>query len=428
MQEKQDMRNLAMFGLCLLLLASWIYAGYTQRLLVQVFDQSLRPVSGAEVYVEHQVNSIIGYSKTKPKLTSENGTAEIVFTNWEELESQVKYTYTLYVKYGSELKTANLLVENPPKDRTYSMFVTAYFAVVHVRDQNGKPLAARVTIGNRTLMTDIGKDAVFQLPPGKYNVRAEVEGTVRNVDLVLDKDQSVVIEIPRYRLEVQVLDDFSRPLEAEVEIETQRKNTTEGIAKFENLTNEKPQLVVRYNQSFKRMMLNLKTDEKVQIVFDRTPPKIVDMHHSIQKSGETLVNVYVQEPGPKASGIASVVLYYEIRNVTSSVSAYTIGYNTFEAKIPPVPKDLAVRYTVKVTDREGNEGSASGVYIIPTEKKKEEKKKEEGLFGMNFGTEHYVGAFLALVLILYAISYYQKKKKEKELEKEMTEISSPPPS
>ncbi|MEM4348379.1 MAG: carboxypeptidase-like regulatory domain-containing protein [Candidatus Anstonellaceae archaeon] len=422
------MKYLLIFGLCLLFFSGWLHAGYTQKLLVQVFDQALRPVSGAEVYVEYQVNSVIGYAKTKPKLTSENGTAEITFTSWEELESQTKYTYTLYVKYGSELKTANLVVEKPPRDRTYSMQVTAFFAVVHVRDQTGKPLSAKITIGNKTLMTGIGKDAVFQLPPGKYNVRAEIDGTVKNADLILDKDQTVVIEIPRYKLEVQVLDDFARPLEAEVELETQKKNTIEGLVRFENLTNERPQLTVRYNQSFKRMTLNLKTDDKVQIVFDRTAPKIADMYHSIQKSGEAVVNVYVQEPGSKASGIATVVLYYEIGNITSSVSAYTIGYNTYEAKIPPVPKDMPVRYTVKVTDREGNEGIASGTYTIPTEKKKDEKKKEEGLFDMNFGLEHYGAAFLFVLAIMYVIKYYQKKKKEKELEREMAEITSPPPS
>ncbi|MCX8197512.1 MAG: carboxypeptidase-like regulatory domain-containing protein [Candidatus Micrarchaeota archaeon] len=418
------MQKLTIFILALLVGAA--YCGYTQKLTVQVFDQSLRPVEGAQVYVEHQLNSVAGYVKTKPKLTSANGTVEIVFTNWEEIKSQTKYTYTLYVKYGSELKTANLVVDDPPIDRTYSMQVTAYFAVVSVRDQNGKPLPAKVTIGNRTIGTDTNGDAIFQLPPGKYNVRAEVENTVRNADLMLDKDKAITITIPRYRFELEVVDDFGLPVEAVAELDNQTKKVEGGKAVFENITNENPHLVVRYNESFKKMQLSLKTSDRMQLVFDKTPPKIAEMHHRIQKNGEVVVNVYVQEPGPKASGIASVVLSYEIQNKTSYVPAYTIGYNTFEAKIPPAPKDTIVKYLVKVTDKEGNSGTASGSYVIPTEKKPaEEKKKEEGILD-KLGLEHYVAIAVVLGFVAYTIMYYRRKKREKEIEEEMEAARLPP--
>jgi hypothetical protein len=427
---------IAMLSALLALAAQEASAGYTQNLVVQVFDQDYRPVEGAQVYIEHQINAVSGTGKTKPKLTPSNGTVAASFTDWEELKSQTKYTYTLYVKYGSEVKSANMIAEDPPVDRTYSMQVSSYFVFVHVHDQLGKPLQAKVTIGNRTIQTESSGDAHFQLPPGKYNVKAEIGGVVRNADLNLDRDQALAIEFPRYKLEVSVIDDYKRPLSAQIDLDSESRNTSQdGKALFENVTSEQPKLTVRYNESFKKLQPNLKKDSAVVVVFDLTAPIVQELHHAIQKNGEVVVDAYVQEPGGAASGISGVSITYEVGGVTTSVPAYTVGYNSFEAKIPPVPKDTLVKYTVKATDREGNSGFATGTYIIPTEKKKVEVKKvDEGIFGIKIGWEFVVLAVLTLGVAGYGVFYYKKKKHEEELRGEVevelpeSKEGEPPPT
>jgi len=407
------MRLLAFALLLSCVLPAEAFAGYTQRLHVQVFDQDYRPVEGAQVYVEHQLNSVYGKTRTKPKPTAANGTVDLLFTNYEEITASTDSTYTLYVKYGTQVKSSTLTASETNAVRIYSMEVGAYYAFVRVRDQEGRALGATVTIGNASKKTDNMGEAAFQLPTGTYTAKAEVNHVVRNKDLMLNKDQVVEIAFPFYNLTVFVTDDRKRPLAAQVELDGSLKNTSEeGNAFFENITNEQPKLVVRYNESFKKLQPNLKNDNSVTVVFDLTKPTVAEMHHTIEKNGEVTVNAFVQEIGSAASGISGVSITYEVKGVTSQVPAYTVGYNSFEAKIPVQPKDTLVKYTVKVSDREGNAGFATGTYTIASEKKVVETKKEDpGFFGIKLGLETIAIIILALGIAAYGALYYLKKKK-----------------
>ncbi len=403
-------------------------AGYTQRMQVQVFDQGFRPVEGAQVYVDRQINAVIGNGKTKPVATGLNGTADIIFSSYEELEGQTDYIYTLYAKYGDQVKSAKLIVTNSSQVRVYSLQVGAYYAFVTVHDQFGKALRARVTAGNTTRETDSSGTARFQLPPGRYNIRAEINGATRNRDVSLSADQAVDIEFPLYTVSVKVLDDFRSPLAAQVDLDGNAKNTTsDGTAAFANVSNEQPKITVRYNNSYRKLQPSLKKDTAFEVVFDLTAPVVQELHHSMQKNGEAAVDAYIQEPGASASGISSVVISYEVGGVTTALPTYTIGYNSFEAKIPAAPKGTLVKYTVKATDKAGNSGFASGTYTIPSEKAPVVQKKDEGLLGITFGWEAVVVAALALGIAAYAILYYRRKRHEREIEAEV-EAELPPGS
>ena len=431
------MKKMLPFALAMLLLFAChpLSAGYTQKLLVQVFDQDYRPVEGAQVYVEHQINSVVGDAKTKPVSTMANGTAEISFTDWEELAGQTKYTYVLYMKYGNEVESATLTVTDTSTVRVYSMQVKAYYAFVSVHDQLGKPLAASVTIGNTTRKTDTGGMARFQLPPGKYTVKAENNGAVRSSDLNLDKDQNVEMEFPLYTVKFTVTDDYNRPLAARVDLGGATKNTSaDGIVIFENVSNEQPNATVRNNESFRKLQLNLKQGSSIVVVFDLTKPIIQELHHTIQKTGEAVINAYVQEPGASASGISGVSITYEVGGVTTSAQAYTVGYNSFEAKIPVVPRETLVKYTVKATDKAGNAGFASGTYTIALERKNVELKTDNGFFGIALGWENVAIGLVALGIAGYGVLHYRKRQQhEKDLENDVgigvppqTPFSQPP--
>ena len=406
-------------------------------MVVQVFDQDLRPVEGAMVYVNHQLNSVAGYSMSKPVPTAANGTVSLSFTDWEELEGQTLYTYTLYVKYGSQVQSATLIAD-PSKTRTYSMLVSAYYAFVSVHDQAGRHLSALVTIGNTTKQTDGGGKATFQLQPAKYSVRTEINGVVKNTDLNLVKDQALDVEFPMYSVRVSVTDDFKRPLAAQVSLDGAVENTSGGTAMFQNVSDEQPKIAVMYNSSIKKLQPDLKNGVTFTVVFDLTAPTIQEVHSSVQQDGTTLVDAYVLEPGAAASGISGVSISYSVGSVSTQVPTYTIGYGSFEARIPVVPKDTPVAYTVKATDREGNVVTETGTYTIPSEKKQPvAAKTDTGAFGtgLDWGTAG-AGA-LVLAAAAYAALYYRgKKKHEKELQEEMElepsskapPAQSPPPA
>ena len=413
-------------------------AGYTQKLVVQVFDQNLRPVDGALVYVDQQINSVAGYGKTKPVPTSVDGTVSLSFTDWEELEGQTLYTYTLYVKYGGQVQSATLIAD-PSQTRTYSMQVSAYYAFVSVHDQTGRPLSASVTIGNTTEQTDIGGKITFQLPPADYNVRTEINGVVKNSDLNLAKDEALDVEFPLYSVRVSVTDDFKRPLAAQVSLDGKTGNTsTDGMAMFFNVSDEQPKIAVVYNSSIKKLQPDLKNGGDFTVVFDLTAPIIQETHSSVQQDGTTLVDAYVLEPGAAASGISGVSISYSVGGVSTAVPTYTIGYDSFEARIPVVPKDTPVTYTVKATDREGNVATATGTYAIPSEKKQPVAPKAgAGAFGTGLDWGAVGAGVLVLAIVAYAALYYRgKKKHEKELQEEMElepsskapPAQSPPPA
>ena len=362
--------RLALLICALLLSAQLSYAGYTLKLDVQVFDQDFRPVQGALVYADHQLNSVTGYVKTKPHPTNESGYYRLQFTDYEELESQTKYTYTLYVKYGDQLDKQELLA-NPNETRVITSRVNSYYAFVKVHDQKGKPLEADLTVSGSTIedqekRATAAGDAVFQLPPGSFTLKAERPEGVKSKDFTLSKDAALDFVFGRYNMDVLVTDDRKRPLVATVEVGTQSATTSEdGTAHFANITDEVPQVVIKYADRYKTFKPNLGLDEELSAIFDLTKPTISDLHASIAKNGGATITFFAQDEGTSATGVDTVTVSYEVAGVETLLPAYAVGYSTFEAKVPAQEPGTLVRYTVKIADKDGNAGMGKGSYTVP---------------------------------------------------------------
>lgn len=362
--------HFALFALALLLAAPALHSAYTERLTVQVFDQDFRPVEGADVYAEYQLNSVTGYVKTKPHQTNISGYYDLQFTDYEQIESQVKYTYTLYVKYGEQVEQYSL-VANPNRTRVYTSQVNAYYAFVRVHDQKGKPLQADLTVSGPSIAdqkkraTPTG-DAIFQLPPGSFALKSEYNGVVKNKDFVLQKDAALDVTFGQYTLEVTVTDDRKRPLIAEIEVGTRSVETgAGGTASIYNISDEMPTVVVRHASRYKTYTPNLALGEGLAAVFDLTQPEIQDLHATIADNGGATVTFYVEDAGASASGIDTVTVSYDVAGVETPIPAYAVGYATFEAKIPAQEAGSLVKYTVKIADKDGNSALGKGSYSVP---------------------------------------------------------------
>src|SRR3989338_2618694 len=117
-------------------------AKFSQRIIVQVLDQDFRPVDGAQVYVEYQLNSVDGNTKTTPRLTNSSGVANFIFSNYEEIESSTSYSYTAFVKYGNQTKAQGLVADGDfVRGRAITEFVQSYLLRVNVRGQNERPIS-----------------------------------------------------------------------------------------------------------------------------------------------------------------------------------------------------------------------------------------------------------------------------------------------
>lgn len=416
-------------------------AGYTERLEVYVFDQSFRPVSGAQAYVDYQLNAITGYVKTKPKLTNESGVVELLFTDYEEINESTLTSYTLYVKYGTQEKTQSLVARGfvggkPP--RIINEFVVSHNVFINVRDPKGRPLSAEISVEGKTRTSDTYGNAVFQLPPGEYTLRAELFGTAVSKGIELNKDQAVDIVIPVYPFEVKVTDDMGEPLKANVSVnEIVNETDSQGKVFFDNVVGETAIVSVRIGAVQKNYRINLAQQQKLDAIFDQTKPKIENLRVTTSKLGEGTLSFFVNDAGKFASGIEAVSVSYEVNGMETDIYAYTMGYNTFEAKIPPQAPGTTVNYYVRAHDKQGNAGFATGGYVVPeqpdvtqiikntTTPTQSGQPAVTGEQTMNANLEMVLVFVAVLAIISYAIFYYYRKRSH--LGPPPVPPSSPPP-
>jgi hypothetical protein len=284
-----------------------------------------------------------------------------------------------------------------------------------VRDQNGAPLRAAVSIGGKNATADGTGTAYFQLPPGNYTARAEIGSGVRTEQVSLDQDRAIDIEVGLYTLKVVVKDDRGSILNATVEVEGKIQPTDSyGLASFANVTNPNPQVLVRYKEKVKKFMMDLQRQNRQDVVFDNTKPEVKELHASLGKGGAAAISLYVEDPGALPSGIDSVLVTYEVEGVENKVPAYAIGYNTFEARIPPQPEKTFVKYTVRVSDREGNTAFGAGTYVVaaggePTGNGTG-RPSAPGAIPQGIGVETVVFGVVVFCLIAYGAFYYLKNR------------------
>lgn len=371
MPEKKAMGFRLLVAMVLLCsaFAGFASAGYTERLTVQVFDQAYRPVEGAQAYVDYQLNAVSGYMKTKPKLTSVNGTADLLFTNYEQIDSSTLTSYTLYVKYGDQVKTMDLIARGEPgglPPRRVDVLVESYYLFLTVRDQKGAALQAVAMVGGQEKAMDGAGAAIFQLPPGTYVIKTEIGGTAASKEIALSEDKAVDIVMPLYLLDVIVEDEQRQPLQAQVSVDGKEKETdARGRAVFENISMQNVDVTVVKGTAIKHVGVDLERQKTLEIVFDVTKPVVKDLHAEVSEGGEGTITLFVEDAGPKASGVDVVSISYETGGIEEIARAYTVSYNTFVAKIPSYPPGTTVKYSVKVKDRDGNIGLGVGVYTVP---------------------------------------------------------------
>lgn len=421
--------HLAIFALLSILLWNAASAKFTEYLVLQVFDNNYQVVEGAQVYVQYQLNGVDGNVFTKPKLTNASGEALIEFTNYEEINASTEYSYTAYAKYGEKTYTTGLIagLSNRTNPRKASLVIEAYFLTVRVQDQSSRPIISNVTIYSNLLIndtqveqTDSSGRAVFRVPPGNFDIRAETASFSSGQTLEVNSqtgDRAYDFVIPLYSLEVTVTDDNLVPREAEVEVGDQAKNTSSlGKAHFENITDSSPTVKIKSGTEFKNVKVRLDRQSTLEVVFDDTKPVIRELYATVSKAGVGTITLFADDTGQKASGIDTVTVSYEVAGKQNLLQTYSVGYNSFEAKIPAQPVGTMVKYSVTVTDKGGNSASGAGSYVVQGDggtKPAPGKTPDTGFFA-GVSIEGIAIGIVAFIIAVYGAVYYFNKKKEEE--------------
>ena len=107
------------------------------------------------------------------------------------------------------------------------------------------------------------------------------------------------------------------------------------------------------------------------------------------------------------------------------LSVYTIGYNSFEAKIPAQPVGTLVKYTITVSDKEGNMVVGYGNYVVSfggantSVSANASSPGTSDSFIPSIPNEGIFVGIAVLAVAAFAIIYYLNRKKGSEI--------SPPP-
>ena len=231
--------------------------------------------------------------------------------------------------------------------------------------------------------------------------------------------------ISYYTLDILVQDDMRRPLSAHVEANGVGSETSsEGIAHFENITTSSPQVIVVYGQVIKRLQPNIQGSPSLSVTFDLTKPSIMDKYSTFSSSGVGVIRFFTEDSGPGASGVDAVSVSYEVAGVQNTVSVYAISYNSFEAKIPAQPPGTLVKYTITVSDKEGNAAVEYGDYVVLAGGSDTAAANISAPGAPTSSTpilpsEGIVVGIAVLAVLAFAVVYYFNKKKGSEV--------SPPP-
>lgn len=395
------------------LLCAFCLASFSEKVQVQVLDTASRAIEGASVYPVYQVDHKTGYVNGKERLTNKDGYVNISFNNIEFDTSLQDGNYTIVAKFGGQEARRSMEID---ENRRWvaQLHVAAHYLNFLVVDQSGKPVFANVTVWNKTKETDGAGRAAFHLPDGSYEysisgMDASKSGTV---DVLADSTEQIVLQ--RYALKLSVSDENGLPLVASVIVGGKEYSTNQaGKLIVGNIGQQGIDVDVQYQGKHKIATVDLESEEETQIVLDGKPPIIRDFRQSVAGGAGHLEFTVVDE-GVKAAGVSQeegVYVSYVVNGAQGDASVFSAGYGRYEAEIAPQPENALVMYTVRATDREGNEATKEGSYTVPVSENKGQQplspaQNTQGAEGDNLML---FGAVIVIVVAAAAIIYVKKR-------------------
>ncbi|MFA5106237.1 MAG: hypothetical protein WC506_04735 [Candidatus Micrarchaeia archaeon] len=399
------------------IMSAGVFAGFIGNATVQVLDSKLRPIEGAQVSVIYRLNDDNPNFVTAPKLTDEKGMANITFTNIEYNVKDDYYKFKMSATYQG--KTAQVDGDLKAQKPVYTITLPVHLLDITLLDEYNSPAQGRVTIGNKTVITDSSGAAHFSLVEGGYSVKAEYLGGVRTIYLNLSDDVSRIIVFRIFTPVVNVADDRGQPLSAKVTLGNYTAQTdSSGNARFPLTTVQQTNATIEFGNLKVVRELTFDESDTAKVSLDLNAPKISDVNATYAK-GFVTISAAIADMGEFASGFGNnseFVVNYTIGQNKRRTYMYPLTVNRFQAEIPIIDPKQTVYYTLSASDISGNSMSVSGEFT-PEAPAPNATGNSTGIIpsapsGTDFGQ---IGLYIVAVLVVLGIvAYIFKKRKEEE--------------
>lgn len=340
-------------------------AGFRDSVGVQVLDAMWRPIQNATVTFTYQKDQTTGkgYITTAPLQTNSEGRVYTTLQNTEQLASRVRCDIKINVTFDGVTKTKTITAQHHLSEEQFQF--DAYALILRAVDKYGTPLANNsVRVNQMEGATDSRGFAYFTVNK-KTNVEVSVvyRGSVIAKTIPVQNDTYYTLQALLYNFNLNVADDNSNPLEADIRVDNEEFRST-NISIIDTPV-ARPSVSVTYGTLTKTPQIDLSQRESYTVVFDLTPPNIENVQVNITPSKDMRIKFDVVDPNPLASGpsLDDTVVTYTIGGTTRTTAVFVEG-GKYVAEIIRPPANSLVRFTILTKDKEGNMKTVEGEYLV----------------------------------------------------------------
>jgi len=387
----------------MLILASAVFAYWSESTDVAVIDQIGRPISNANVTVVYQ-STKCNYHEQITHQTDNNGRTHFEFVNTIDETAVttdcVEREYTITAIYGGISNSTTGDVNNT--NELYVIPLPVVYYTIRIVDSNDNPITdASVVYQGSNYRADMRGTVNLPVPIGKDQKASIVFGSIsREIRIYAFADASQTVKLPVYDLKIKVFNEYGLRLPAIVRVDGMSAQATELTdAVFEKFSYETAHINVTVEDRTKSFEVKIVNDT-VNVYFDFSPPVIRDLKSEVVERGNVKISAAIVDEGTHAAGITENPLAYyatdeNFTNFTET-KMYPMGSDSYYVVLPS--RGANVKFIINATDTQGNIGSYEGKYLF-----KEEKIEEKPVTIEQISITHIIGliAFVVIVIFVY---------------------------
>ena len=368
-----------MRALIFLLLIPLLFAschGYTDSFEVRVLNKDNQAVEGAEVWVKFDTGRLgQKYFTTEPRLTDERGKVKYTLINkGERLDADCNIY--IWVRLGEKENSTVIKANRHPP--IVDIWLEVWPLDVYVYDDRGRALeGATIAIAGKEFETDERGHARLFLPPGDYSYLITYQGAERAGTFTLTKAEQIRAKLIKYKVNLEVVDERGRPLNAVVEIGGEKRNIS-GSYLIESYDPNIPYKVY-YKDKVKEGVIDAARRPEHFVVFDNSAPLIANIQQTT-KEDFIRISFTVIDEGQRASGVdpRTISFIYAVKppkegeygeNVRATV--FSLGNNIYAVDLD-LAKNSLIKFEISASDLEGNVARREGILTIVSSPPKEE--------------------------------------------------------
>jgi hypothetical protein len=346
---------------------------YSDSFDVRVLDASLRPVQNASVVVTYDRGVTFGsqYFTTPPKYTDSNGKVHFDLinqgTNTRELDCSIVITAS--IAGGSNTTTVIATAHG----KTVDVPITYVYPVrFYVRDETGNPLSnATVTLSGLGKTTGADGLAAFFIDAGEHNYLASYLDGGQPGHLNVSRDVTYEVIMRAYKVTVEIVDDFGRPLQSTLFIFNRTFQLEDGKFEYDRTFGSEIPYRADYKTIIKEGAVVPSVNPKARIIYDIHAPLFGKITPE-REGGRYKLVIRLSDPGSNPSGVdfGSLKLAYRREPADPTTPwnpavTYAGANETVVAEFPALPSGSIVSFMASVKDTAGNQASIEGTFSTP---------------------------------------------------------------